>query len=464
MNILKTKLMLLFCIISVLIGIKTQASSTENLKIDSLINKINQATEDTTKVNLYNNLSSELYRIDFGKSRDYAHKAFELATSIDYKKGIIKSLFNVGYAQEKIGDYKDAIASFYDAKKIADELNHQELIADCYESIATTYYLMKDIENAENNYLLALEIYKNIGDNLGYITALMNYSNTKSYEDKKRLQLLMEALQYAGNIDNLQKISSIYTNIANYHYYHDENEQALDYYNRSYGIKEKLNDIAGQTTLLISMGSLYATLKNFKLSDEMIEKAIQFSIDLNDKRLENKAYEAKIENLILQNNFKEAYAYSAKINEITIQLFKESNSREIGKIEAKYELEKKIMEEERLEEEKRKKQELLKERKDNLQYSGIFIFIILLFLMLPFIKSKVNISPRVAEGLIFFAFLLFFEFCLVLLDPYIDEWSSGEPAFKLLFNAVLAGGIFPLHAFFENKLKRVIIRNRVYGK
>ena len=70
--------------------------------------------------------------------------------------------------------------------------------------------------------------------------------------------------------------------------------------------------------------------------------------------------------------------------------------------------------------------------------------------------GRVNIPTRVAEGLIFFTFLLFFEFLLVLLDPQIETYSGGEPAYKLLFNAVLAGLIFPLHSFFESKLKNRI--------
>ena len=67
-------------------------------------------------------------------------------------------------------------------------------------------------------------------------------------------------------------------------------------------------------------------------------------------------------------------------------------------------------------------------------------------------------SEKFAEGLIFFTFLLFFEFCLVLLDPLIEDWSGGEPLYKLLFNAILAGAIFPAHAFFENTLKNRLLK------
>ena len=62
------------------------------------------------------------------------------------------------------------------------------------------------------------------------------------------------------------------------------------------------------------------------------------------------------------------------------------------------------------------------------------------------------------EGLVFFSFLLFFEFTLVLLDPYIEQYSAGAPALKLAFNAGLAAMIFPAHSFFEEKIKARILK------
>ena len=91
------------------------------------------------------------------------------------------------------------------------------------------------------------------------------------------------------------------------------------------------------------------------------------------------------------------------------------------------------------------------DRIDNLQYSVILIAILVLFggvLSLGFVK----VSPRMAEGIIFFFFLILFEFLLVLADPTIERWSCGAPGIILLFNAGIAALIFPAHAFFESKM------------
>jgi len=43
--------------------------------------------------------------------------------------------------------------------------------------------------------------------------------------------------------------------------------------------------------------------------------------------------------------------------------------------------------------------------------------------------GNLSVPVRLLEGLIFFTFLLFFEFTLVLLDPYIEQYNSGAPAY-----------------------------------
>jgi len=155
-------------------------------------------------------------------------------------------------------------------------------------------------------------------------------------------------------------------------------------------------------------------------------------------------------------------------------LFNEEKSKDLGKLEAKHEFETAEIERKRAEEERLAKLKAAEDRRNNLQYSGISIFLILLVTTLLFgVNSKqsplqggrwrnairgVALPTRMFEGLIFLTFLLFFEFTLVLLDPYIEQYSSGAPAIKLGFNALLAAMIFPLHSLFENKLKSRLIK------
>jgi hypothetical protein len=70
----------------------------------------------------------------------------------------------------------------------------------------------------------------------------------------------------------------------------------------------------------------------------------------------------------------------------------------------------------------------------------------------------VKVSPPLARSVTFFAILLLFEFVLVLLDPYVEKFSSGEPLYKLLINALLAACIFPINALLERVIQKRLMK------
>lgn len=155
-------------------------------------------------------------------------------------------------------------------------------------------------------------------------------------------------------------------------------------------------------------------------------------------------------------DYETAYAKHLLFANFKDSIFNTAKSVEEGKLVAKFE--KELMLEERAfqMEQEVKRRELEVKRRDNLQQFGIFIFLVILIIGV-FMSGKFRMSLRFAEGLIFFTFLLLFEFSLVLLDPYTESLSSGSPAIKLGINALLAGIIFPLHQFFESTLKNRVL-------
>ena len=49
---------------------------------------LEKSTEDTTRVNMINELASESYRTDPNKAIEYGTKAGELAQKVNYQKGL----------------------------------------------------------------------------------------------------------------------------------------------------------------------------------------------------------------------------------------------------------------------------------------------------------------------------------------------------------------------------------------
>lgn len=93
-----------------------------------------------------------------------------------------------------------------------------------------------------------------------------------------------------------------------------------------------------------------------------------------------------------------------------------------------------------------------RDRENLLQYIGVAVFLAFVFLFVLF-SGRVTISLNVLNGVTFFAFVLLFEFFLVLFDPKVEEISGGRPIIQLAINAGMALMLIPLHNYFEQRIR-----------
>jgi len=244
-----------------------------------------------------------------------------------------------------------------------------------------------------------------------------------------------------------------------------DNQMGLKYYFKSLKIREEIGWKKGVAVSLMNIGILYLKKQDLKKAEEYATKAMDLSTELGYPELIKSS--AFVLNTIYRKQ--DLWEKALQMYELHIQMrdsiMNEETQKATIRQQTKYEFEKaQLIKDQEKKEEKRKMEEA-QSRRDNLQYSVIIIVIVALFLSLLSVRplgaclpDRQAVRPVVAEGLVFFVFLIFFEFLLVLADPYIENWSGGAPGIKLLFNAGIAALIFPMHAFFESKLKGRLVK------
>ena len=75
-----------------------------------------------------------------------------------------------------------------------------------------------------------------------------------------------------------------------------------------------------------------------------------------------------------------------------------------------------------------------------------------------FVISKFNVRPGFIEASVFFAFLLFYEYITVLIEPWVDSFTHQEPLFKLGINIAVALLFIPFHNL-EHKVRHRFASN-----
>ena len=214
------------------------------------------------------------------------------------------------------------------------------------------------------------------------------------------------------------------------------------------------------------MGSCYTETGKYSLAEKYLDSAYTICKNIGEMNynMDIEKYFSDLYNVTAR--YKLAYEHYKKYSVAKDSLFNEEKSKDIGRLEQKHEFEIAEVQRKQKEEERKRQEAVAVGRRNILQYSGILLLLFLLFIGIFLFARKfkkihepktIRIYAKTLEISLFISFLIFFEFILVLLDPYTDTITGGEPAYKLLLNVILAGAIFPLHNFLEKKLKGNII-------
>ncbi|MFH1322100.1 MAG: tetratricopeptide repeat protein [Bacteroidota bacterium] len=439
----------------------------------------------------YNGIGAIYTELDeYDKALEYYLKAMGIMDELGDKKGIAEIYNNIGFLHYSQGNYVKALEYFLKDLKITESIGNKQDLSATYNNIGLVYKSMGDINKALEYYLKDLEIAEEFGDKYGMAGTYNNigliYLEEDNYDMAK--EYFLSAISIREEMGDQQGLAQTYSNIGllyssvadslsrsiNVSDHADSTDKyyniSMQYQVRALDIQRAIDDKKGVVYSLNGIAKIYSVKGNYFKALDYYNESIMLAEWMHSKKelkdthkcladlyasLGESVHDKKKKNDFFQKAYENHFSFSS----LHDSLFNEEKSKEIGKLEARYEMEKKLAEEKRTWEEQTRIEAEAKARQDILQYSGILIFIVLLGAGLLAL-GRLNVPVRWAEGIVFFTFLLFFEFALVLLDPYIERFSAGAPAIKLACNAVLAALIFPLHSFFEELLKRRIINRR----
>ena len=402
-------------------------------------------------------------------------KALKIYKELKDQKGVAGIFSDIGLVYSDQGDYPKALEYDFKALAIKEEFGDKSSIANTLNNIGIVYDRMEDHSNALEYYLRALKISKELGIKKGIAITLLNIAivYVDQGDHSKALEYFFKSLKLCEELENKKGIGLNLLNIGTV--YSDQGEFAIsagditmsqelfskarEHWFKALKIKEEIGDKNGIAIILGNIGEQYKQEKKYSLSESYFLQALEISTEIGALYFQ-KLHHGNLSELYKETGqYKKAYEHHVEYSVCRDSLFGEEKSKAIGKTEAKYEFATAERERKIKEEEQARIVKAQKIRRANLQFSGILIFFIFLVIAIA-LSGKFALPVKLAEGLIFFTFLLFFEFCLVFLDPYIEQWTGDEPAYKLLINGSLALVFIPIHQFFGVKLRGMIIKTK----
>ena len=194
---------------------------------------------------LYNSTN---YLIPRGKFIDViknAEEAILYFKEIEDGEGEAKSLANIAYAYQRLGEFEKALNYNFKSAAMKETLGSKRSLSSSYNNIGFVYKGMGDIENALKYYFKSLEIREEIGYKKGIAVCL--------------------------------------NNIGDLYFQQGEYDLALNSMNRALDIRREINDVRGEAISLNNIGYVYVKQGKLEEGEENYKAAIKILTELEEK-------------------------------------------------------------------------------------------------------------------------------------------------------------------------------------
>lgn len=277
-------------------------SQKNKQEYDSLYNVYKQMPLDTTKVNVAGRLHELILYSDIEKAKVYLDDQLYISKKLGYKKGLAKSFYNLGGYFENLGN-RDSVAYFYNmANVIYKAIKNKPMENNTLKAMAINQYaqgnaeealsLMRTLETARNMVGDSIEMAKDYNFIAGIFVQLGNQE--KAYEN------VMKALEMYRNLeDELGEADTLYT-LSSLEDHRGNNELSITYIKEALDIYRKNDDVFYEALLLSGLSGSYSTLGLYDEALEFGKDALAISKEIKATDIESDA------------NTKIAYALKSK--------------------------------------------------------------------------------------------------------------------------------------------------------
>ena len=242
-----------------------------------------------TESSLFYRLANLHYSLgDYGQAEESSRQSLTISKELADKRGIAKSLHQLGYSAFFQGDYQQAGEYYKQSLIIYEELDDKSGIAKSLHWLGNIACVRGDYDQAGEYYKQSLTIKEELGDKRGISYSLgqlgnIAYSQGDCDQAGKYYQQSLTISEELGDKSGIIKALHQLGNIA---YSREDYVQAGEYYQQSLTISEELGDKSGIAKALHQLGILYVLRADARTAIRIFAVAHDIFAQINSPDLE----------------------------------------------------------------------------------------------------------------------------------------------------------------------------------
>ena len=287
-----------------------QAIKGPKYHIDSLKSQLASA-DDSTKVDLLNQIAYNFYYFQNDSTDDYARKAMDMALALDYKKGLSEAQRLIGISYKAENKEREAIEWLFKGLETAQSINYRQGIADNLNSIGIFFNSVEDHEQAMAYFKKSLAYQIEAKNKLreGILYSNIASSMLVNNELDSALYYFQKSEMIIDSIGDVQWIAMLKGRIGAYWYKVKDYKKAEKYSQEAMNLSMQTSQPVHLRKAYYTLAQIYMDLNQFDKAQHLADKALQLSIEIGFISYLAEAYDLEYKLHAAQNHYKTALRY-----------------------------------------------------------------------------------------------------------------------------------------------------------
>ncbi|MBT0812715.1 response regulator [Litoribacter ruber] len=357
------------------------------------------SSPSTEKIDSLNKWSTEHIESDIKEALENSELAYEQSKKLSYEYGQTESLINLGWIHYRQDNYGKALEYALEAHEKTNLLNHPKLSVRSAFNIGAIYSDGSKDHQAALKYMKeAYEESVVIGDSLLIVRSLNNmaylhYMN-KEYDS---------ALYTLNKVENFTQIDYhkgfAYRTYGDIYLAKGDFTLAQSYFEKAYAFLQNPNSKSSWASVMVRLGKIHLRNGNYIKAKEYFREGLELSLEneFKDHIVTLYNYMADIEARL--GDWQQAYRYRSLYAAWSDSLSSQVNSRNMGRLEAKFDFDQKLKEinHEALTNELMAQEQLNQQIFKRNVFILLFVTVLILLIIIGFSMKRVRKAKAIAE-------------------------------------------------------------------
>jgi len=299
--------------------------SADKQKVDSLINIVNNTSNDTVKIAAIFAWDEEIYLhfpdssiilnslvVEIAEQQLLSSRTLHTTTVYALKKQKASALNNLGSTYNQLGNITKAIECHEESLLIKQEIGYKKGIAYSYNNLGYIYSNQANITMALECYHKSLKIREEIGDKKEIAGSMINLGIVYYHQDntEQALEYFYNSSRLLEEVGDKKRIAYTYINIGHIYSNQGKTDEALEFFDKSLKIYKKAGNLSGMADVYNNLGSVYYKENKINQAIEYFTQSISLYKKIDRKQGLSRSYTNIANCYVEQKKYSKAIQYS----------------------------------------------------------------------------------------------------------------------------------------------------------